>query len=369
MDTFGNRTRAPVRRRNVQYYLLIMLMGFALSIILTRLFLTLTGFPKVGGGEFHVAHVLWGGLLLFVSGLLLLILENRWVYPLAAALSGIGVGLFIDEVGKFITQNNDYFSPLAAPIIYAFFLITVLIYLRMRRSPSQDARVGLYHALDMLEEMLDHDLDAHERVDLVAQLDQISQQTKQPDLVRLAQVLRDLLSSDTLYLAPDLPGRSERLLKWVRKQEKRWIGRRRLKFALVSGLGVFGFVALLEPVLMLSAALLPGSLEEIAAELLAVGQVRGVVSLQWYFVRLALDGIVGLILFVASISLLIGKDRRGCELGYFGLLFSLTTVNLLTFYFAQFGNIVLALVQFGFLLGVIYYRRWYLPRQAQTETG
>jgi hypothetical protein len=369
MNTFISRTRAPVRRRNAQNYLLIMLMGFALSIILTRLFLTLTGFPKIGGGGFHIAHVLWGGLLLFISGLLLLILENRWAYPLGAVLSGIGVGLFIDEVGKFVTQNNDYFSPLAAPIIYAFFLIAVLIYLRVKRSPSQDPRAELYHALDLLEEMLDHDLEAHERADLVAQLNRISQQEKQSDLARLAQVLHDFLSSDTLYLAPDAPNPWERLLKWVRAQEKHWIGRRRLKFALVSGLGVFGFVAVLEPVLMFVAALLPGSLEEIAADLFAGGQVGSVVSFQWYFVRLALDGIVGLILLVASVDLLTGRDRRGCDLGYFGLLFSLTTVNLLTFYFAQFGNIVLALVQFVLLLGVIYYRRWYVLRQTPAKNG
>jgi hypothetical protein len=35
-------------------------------------------------------------------------------------------GLFVDEVGKFITQKNDYFLPLAAPIVYASLLLILV---------------------------------------------------------------------------------------------------------------------------------------------------------------------------------------------------------------------------------------------------
>jgi hypothetical protein len=98
-----------------------MLLSFAASVVVTRVFLQLTGFPKIGGGDsgLHIAHVLWGGLLLFVGTLLPLIFVNRWVYPVTAILSGVGVGLFIDEVGKFITDNNDYFIRRRA-VIYGF---------------------------------------------------------------------------------------------------------------------------------------------------------------------------------------------------------------------------------------------------------
>ena len=48
--------------------------------------------------------------------------SNRWVPAATAVLVGVGSGLFVDEVGKFITQQNDYFTPLAAPIIYVVFL-------------------------------------------------------------------------------------------------------------------------------------------------------------------------------------------------------------------------------------------------------
>jgi len=79
--------------------------------------------------------VLWGGLILFIAALLPLLFTNQWIYTTSAVLSGLGVGLFMDEVGKFITQTNDYFYPPAAPIIYAFFLLVVLIYVDI--SPEQ----------------------------------------------------------------------------------------------------------------------------------------------------------------------------------------------------------------------------------------
>ncbi len=113
-----------VRRDSAERYLSVVLLSFAASVSLTRLFLSLTGYPQIGGGELHIAHALWGGLLLFIAALLPLIIANRWVFGTSATLAGIGVGLFIDEVGKFITQRNDYFYPAAAPIIYTFFLLT-----------------------------------------------------------------------------------------------------------------------------------------------------------------------------------------------------------------------------------------------------
>ena len=185
-----SRIRKPVRRSGVERYLLLTLLSFAASVAITRLFLEITGYPQLGNSELHIAHVLWGGLLLFVAALLPLIYANRWVYDAGALLAGIGVGLFIDEVGKFITQSNDYFFPAAAPIVYTFFLLTVLLYYRVRRPVSNDPREQLYRALEAMEEVLDHDLDRRERAELEDSLDRIAAEGQ---FGNLAEALRSFL--------------------------------------------------------------------------------------------------------------------------------------------------------------------------------
>jgi hypothetical protein len=137
MNSSIGRIRRPLKREGAERYLMLTLVSFAASVILIRLFLNLAGYPQVGSGELHIAHVLWGGLLLFVASLLPLLFANRWAYTAGALSAGVGVGLFIDEVGKFITQANDYFFPAAAPIIYAFFLLTR----RSRRALLRPGRV------------------------------------------------------------------------------------------------------------------------------------------------------------------------------------------------------------------------------------
>jgi hypothetical protein len=330
---------------------------FAGSVALTRLFLEVTQYPQLGRGELHVAHVLWGGLFLFIAALLPVIWINQWIYTVSSILAGIGVGLFIDEVGKFITQSSNYFHPAAAPIVYAFFLLTVVVYLQVRRGMPDDARSTLYWALDALSEVLDRDLEPIERQAIETRLLVVIEQDENEDFTRLARHLIDFLNSDTLTLAPEEPGLYERLAAWLGNFEDKWLTLTRLKAGLVGGLIALGLFAVYD-LLQLSLSIQdPTRLSETITEVVLQGQTASASGLFWFFAQVVLDGLVGITFLVAAGLLFFRRDRLGIFLAVLGLLLSLTVVNLFVFYFEQFSSIFPALVQALLLLGAISYRR------------
>nr|WP_241744023.1 hypothetical protein [Cellulosimicrobium arenosum] len=97
------------------------------TVLLVRFFLAASGYPQVGGGGLHVAHVLWGGLGMALGIVVLLSFVGPVLRSLGAVLGGIGFGLFVDEIGKFVTADNDYFYEPTAALIYATVVVLVLV--------------------------------------------------------------------------------------------------------------------------------------------------------------------------------------------------------------------------------------------------
>lgn len=357
--------RSAVKREGAERYVLISLISFAASVVFTRLFLQLTGYPQLGNSELHIAHVLWGGLLLFVAALLPLILANRWAYNASAVLSGLGVGLFIDEVGKFITQSNDYFYPPAAPIIYAFFLLTVLLYLRVRRPAVQTPRHELYRIFEGLTEVLDQDLDPHERARLEARVMHISDETDDPNLKRLAHLLVDYLEEEQMLLVEPEKSYFRRVGDRISPLYTRTVNQGRLKSFLIVALGAMGVIALIEFVVLAIAIPQPGvALEQMISPLVTRGEIHSAQDALWFLVRTALEGITGVALVISGALMVLGRERTGIQIATFTLIVWLTVINLLVFYLDQFGAVVTALVQFSILMVLGYYRHRYLkPEQ------
>ena len=350
MNRYYHAVRQPVRRPRVEEYLLLTLLSFALSVSLTRLFLALTGYPQLGGGTLHISHVLWGGLFLFIAAMLPLIWANRWVYRVGAIFAGVGIGLFIDEVGKFITQSYDYFFPPAAPIVYAFFLICVLIYLQFARPGPRRTRSELYAVLEMMEEVLDHDLDAYEQAEIKTRLTFVTEQDDNPDLTRLASELQNFFNQNQVYLAPDLPNRLQILAGRVQEFEAQYLDRRRFRTLLGIGIGSLGLISLFIPILSLINITITGS--DISPR-----------ETSWLIILQAVQILAGLALILSSGLILSGRESAGIRGSYITLLVYLTILDLFLFYYYQFATIPAAIVQFVLLLGVLYYQQRYLREE------
>jgi len=353
------RLWSPVRTAAADSYWILLIVALALTVIITRVSLELTGYPQVGDATYHVAHVLWGGLVMFIALVLPLTFANPYVPWVTATLGGIGAGLFIDEVGKFITQRNDYFFPLAFPIIYSFILVCVWFALRLRAFRRPDTRSQLYHVLEDVKQVLDNDLDPHEHAELRSRLTHALRETDDVEERVLAEALLSFCQSRTIRLAEN-----PTIL------QQTWHRGRAIAFRLPPRLIArsilvicFGYTALSSVVQLVTFASLFWSGGR-AAFRQAFGQSVIVSGKAAYVVDNPILSsihasaiiVAGLLALGAALLLLGGRDRAGLRLGTASLAISLLLVNLLSFYFSQLYALLATLGETALLLIAMLYR-------------
>ncbi|MGD8413140.1 MAG: hypothetical protein PVF33_02840 [Candidatus Latescibacterota bacterium] len=217
------RHRRFIRDFLADGYLDLFLVTAVAAVLVIRLVLRLTGFPQLGNDTLHIAHMLWGGLLMLIAMIVLLSFVGPQSRQLAAVVGGAGFGTFIDEVGKFLTQDNDYFFEPAVAIIYIVFVLTYILIRWIQSGRPRTSVEYLINALNEIQQIAIGDLDRHERDRALAYLDNSDQS------VPMVGALRHMLN-ESVVVAPTQPNwlarsKNAALRMYQALTMKRWFAR------------------------------------------------------------------------------------------------------------------------------------------------
>lgn len=129
------------------------------SLLVLRFVLKMTGYPQIGGEGLHIAHIFWGGMLMLAAMVLLFVYITPNSRHLAAVIGGVGFGVFIDELGKYITSDGNYFFRPTVGLIYIIFVLLYLAFQGFRRFRPQTEQERLANALELTKKATLHGWD------------------------------------------------------------------------------------------------------------------------------------------------------------------------------------------------------------------
>lgn len=157
-------------------------------------------YPIIGGRELHIAHMLWGGLLMLIGIIILLSFLNRSSRAFASIITGIGFGIFIDQIGKFVTRDNNYFFQPSVAIIYVIFILVFLYARAIERYDPISSREYIVNALELIKDVVLKELSDAEKKNALHYLHKTNQ--KDPLVVALRGIL-----IETQPIEPSRPNR------------------------------------------------------------------------------------------------------------------------------------------------------------------
>jgi hypothetical protein len=172
------------------------------SVLGNRVFLIITGYPQLGNGTLHISHAIWGALMMAIAivfAISFLAPNNR---TFIAFIGGCGFGWFIDELGKFITRDVNYFFKPTIALIYFVFITMYLVFRGIERR-TYTADEALLNALEALKSATIGELSEARRTAAVTLLDRTGAQDP------VARHVHALLS-DATGLPDPRPNRFER---------------------------------------------------------------------------------------------------------------------------------------------------------------
>jgi hypothetical protein len=353
-----------IRREAAQQLSENVIISFVVTLLGIRLFLQLTGYPQIGTGGLHIAHAIWGGVFLLAASLLALIFRNKSLLTLSSVLAGMGWAFFIDELGKFITADNDYFFRPAAPLIYLTLLGLWYVTTYLVRRQGDDARARIYHILDRFEEVIEASVDPDDLLAIRQELQQLSQERQDGVSDELAQALLHFLEHEHIPTREQPPSAWARLWLQARQAiDRGLLSPPAIRTAFPVGLAAYGALLAGGVVLQLLPFLQPDWAATFHAGLdvspfssSANAMLFGVLNV----LRLVVAG-----LFLASARRTWLRQPSGWRLAHRALVLAIVAADLLSFYFSQFSAALLTVLDVAVLGWVNLVQRYWTANSGQ----
>jgi hypothetical protein len=322
-----------VKRDDAGEMVATMLMSAILALMILRIWLELTGYPRVGRGIWHISHVLEGGLAMTLGQIIGLVWHGDRARKWSAIFFGVGFGWFIDEIGKFITTDYDYFFQPAFSLIYIVFILLFLVYWVLEREIPQDPRSLTYHVLNQMEDVADNNLSKTEKAKVVRNLKIIQESGTKSNRLLARQLMEIVLKSET----------RERTPGWV---EYNWKRLSRIWYSVFK-------VKLFQYLLMILAAVFVGGAIADTVNLLARFNNKELfdywiqgkelfsrADINMFTFKTVADGLTSLLFLGGLFWLSKRKKLRGINFFQYGLLVNIFFSSVFKFYFEQLSGVV-----------------------------
>lgn len=184
-----------IKRTDASNSLLDFLIWAILSLFGVRLFLEIFNNPIIGRGNWHIAHVLWGGLFMLVGIIIFIVFSGKSALRVASIFSGLGWGLFIDEIGKYLTEDNNYWFKPAVAFIYISFILIFFLYRVLEKNTSPTRASLWYQLLEDCQGIVNNDLEIKEKKIILSQINKIELSSSLPAEKKILMDLKTLVNS------------------------------------------------------------------------------------------------------------------------------------------------------------------------------
>lgn len=339
-----------VKRENAADLVMILMMWALGSLLITRFFLKLMGWPTISFGVWHIAHVLWGGFFMLAGMIMLLTSYGEKMRKISAAIAGIGWGLFVDEIGKYLTKDNDYWFRPAIIFIYISFIIIFLIYRYFERTNKKEPKTLFYSIINEIEEIIEEgNLEKKDKKNLSLKIKKLLEIEKNQEKIKLLKKL-NLIIRETKTRADDPNNFLNKTFQLLKQISYNKIFKKKI---ILYGLGIYSIYYAIDKII--EAINIATNPEKLAVIQKFYSDYDFFSKADTYMIGLKIIfDVITAILFLIGLGLMTRKKTllKGLIFFQYGLLVNIFLSTVFRFYFEQFQAIFALAISIFIFYGI-----------------